>query len=208
MTTDSTAIFHRLTEAPDGALIVQKFNEHLVAEARRREQFYQETDETVKTEFINGEVILHSPVTRGHSLVVARLSSRLVLYVGENRLGEVHIEKAMVRLTRNDYEPDICFFSTAKAAAFTDDQKLFPPPDLVVEVLSKSTAKNDRGLKFVDYAAHGVVEYWIIDPKKKIVEQYVNRGGAFEQLVKAKGQSEVRSVAVEGFGVRAEELFV
>lgn len=206
MTTDSTAIFRRLTKAPDGALIVQKFKEHLVAEARRREQFYRETNETVKTEFINGEVIVHSPVTRAHSRVVARLSSRLEIYVDERKLGEVHIEKAMVRLTRNDYEPDICFFSAAKAAAFTDDQKLFPSPDLVVEVVSKSTEKTDRGLKFIDYAAHGVSEYWIVDPRKKTVEQFVNQAGKFELLLKTK-DAEVRSVAVEGFEVRVGLLF-
>ncbi len=75
-------------------------------------------------------------------------------------------------LTRNDYEPDICYWNTEVADAFTDDQMEHPAPDLIVEVLSKSTTGRDRGVKFEDYAAHGVREYWIIDPIRKAVEQY------------------------------------
>lgn len=43
------------------------------------------------------------------------------------------IEKATIGLTRNDYEPDICFFTAEKAAQFTEDQMIFPTPDFVVE---------------------------------------------------------------------------
>lgn len=41
-----------------------------------------------------------------------------------------------------------------------------------MEVLSDSTEERDRGVKFVDYALHGVGEYWIVDPETETVEQY------------------------------------
>ena len=203
---DSASILQSLEQAPDGALIVQRYNERLAEEARRREAFYNDIDESVKAEFINGKIVMHSPVTRGHSSAVGNFAFQLMNYVRAHDLGEVHIEKAMIRLTRNDYEPDICFFSTEKTAIFTDDQTLFPPPDLVVEVLSPSTAKVYRGIKFVDYAAHGVGEYWIVDPKKKIVEQYINRDGKFQLLFRSKDQP-MRSTVVEGFILQAGEVF-
>jgi len=78
----------------------------------------------------------------------------------------------MVELTRNDYEPDLCFWGKEKSAGFTDETMLHPAPDFVVEILSKKTAKTDRTTKFQDYADHGVPEYWIIDPRIKTVEQY------------------------------------
>ncbi len=53
-------------------------------------------------------------------------------------------------------------------------------PDLVVEVLSLSTARNDRGKKFRAYERAGVREYWIVDPKKKSVEVYLLQDGKFE----------------------------
>ena len=47
-------------------------------------------------------------------------------------------------------------------------------PDLVVEVLSPSTAQNDRGHKKEVYAKCGVREYWIVSPDNKSVEIYLN----------------------------------
>mgnify|MGYP003380570340 CR=1 FL=1 len=49
--------------------------------------------------------------------------------------GYVGYEKIMVSLTRNDYEPDICYFSQATAAAFNPDQMRFPAPDLVLSLI-------------------------------------------------------------------------
>ncbi len=52
------------------------------------------------------------------------------------------------------------------------EQMKYPAPDFIAEILSPSTESVDRITKFEDYAAHGVAEYWLIDPAKKIVEQY------------------------------------
>jgi Uma2 family endonuclease len=45
-------------------------------------------------------------------------------------------------------------------------------PDLVVEVLSPSTAAMDRGLKMETYARYGVGEHWIVDGAQSAVEIY------------------------------------
>ena len=52
-------------------------------------------------------------------------------------------------------------------------------PDLVVEVLSPSTVKHDRGRKKQVYEQCGVKEYWIVDPANKTLEQYLLQEGAF-----------------------------
>ena len=49
-------------------------------------------------------------------------------------------------------------------------------PDLVVEILSPSTAKYDRTHKKDVYAKCGVREYWIVSPGEKYVEVYRNNG--------------------------------
>ena len=56
---------------------------------------------------------------------------------------------------------------------------VYGAPDFVVEVLSPSTAKNDRGYKKDAYAAAGVKEYWIVSPSDKSVEQYLLQDGQF-----------------------------
>ena len=50
---------------------------------------------------------------------------------------------------------------------------VYGAPDLVLEVLSHSTAKYDRGHKRDVYEACGVKEYWIVDPDKESIEQYL-----------------------------------
>ena len=53
-------------------------------------------------------------------------------------------------------------------------------PDLVVEVLSPTTARNDKTVKKAAYAKSGVREYWIVDPVNRAVEQYLLRDGTLE----------------------------
>ena len=56
---------------------------------------------------------------------------------------------------------------------------MYGAPDLVVEVLSPSTAQYDRGRKMKVYAQCGVREYWIVSPGDRTVEQYLPEGGQF-----------------------------
>ena len=53
-------------------------------------------------------------------------------------------------------------------------------PDLIVEVLSPSTAKYDRGYKMTLYAKYGVKEYWIVSPQERFIEVYLLNGSIFE----------------------------
>ena len=56
---------------------------------------------------------------------------------------------------------------------------VYGAPDLVVEVLSPSTAEYDRGRKMRVYAQCGVREYWIVSPGDRTVEQYLLEEGQF-----------------------------
>ncbi len=48
-------------------------------------------------------------------------------------------------------------------------------PDLIIEILSPSTHKQDRVAKFDIYEAHGVGEYWIVDPQEQLIEVYIRK---------------------------------
>lgn len=76
-------------------------------EAKRRQEFYEWVT-SMKAEFINGQVVMHSPALRRHLNVSIKLGTLLHAFVHRHRLGELATEKALVSLTRNDYEPDIC----------------------------------------------------------------------------------------------------
>lgn len=200
-------LYDRIMAMPDAPKLMQRLEHSLSEEKRRRRQFYNDITEADKAEFINGEVIMHSPVKKEHNDVSTRLFELLGPYVRRKKLGYLGYEKVMVSLTRNDYEPDICFFGTEKAAAFQEGQVLFPAPDLVVEVLSKKTEKYDRTIKFTDYAQHGVGEYWIIDPLKEFIEQYrLNDSGQYELVLKGRSGI-VECTVIAGFDIPANSLF-
>lgn len=152
---------------------------------------------------------MHSPALRRHLNASINLSTLLHAFVHLHGLGEVDTEKAMVSLTRNDYEPDVCFWGREKAQHFHDEQAQHPAPDLVVEVLSKSTENNDRGVKFKDYAAHGVREYWLVDPRRHTVEQYQLDAEfmAFELVNKLTVKDSLTSLTVAGFQIPVRAIF-
>lgn len=205
----ATTLSDELLKRPDLPVVFQQIKIYLEDEARRRQEFRQWLDEDKKAEFINGEVVMHSPVKRRHIGVSRRLSGILILFTSLKKLGEIMVEKALIGLTRNDYEPDIVYFSRERAEAFEEEQMVFPAPDFVVEILSKSTAKVDRGIKCDDYAAHGVREYWIVDPARQILEQYLRAGNDTEFLPANKlifGHT-VTSTAIPGFEIPVEALF-
>jgi Uma2 family endonuclease len=149
---------------------------------------------------------MHSPVRLKHNIISKRLLTLLDVYVSEHNLGVVGHEELMISLTRNDYEPDLCFFGTEKSERFTADQWQFPAPDLAVEILSDSTETRDRGVKFKDYAAHGIAEYWLIDPEEETIEQYQLQNKTYKMLCKTYSGT-LKSVAVRGFEIPVRALF-
>ena len=203
---EEQTLLERLLASPRLGLYARKIEQTLAREAKRRQQFYAEISEGDKVEFINGEIIYHSPVKLRHSKSSEHLFSLLKAYVLEHELGYAGHEKLMISLTRNDYEPDVCFFRQEVAQSFHDEQMNFPAPDFIGEVLSNSTAHNDRGVKFQDYAAHGVAEYWIVDPKAETVEQYRLQNEQYELVIKATNGT-IRSFTVAGFEIPVRALF-
>jgi len=146
----------------------------------KRQQFYEQITEDDKAEFINGEVIMHSPAKNIHVAISTRLATLLNHFVSMNDSGFVGIEKLMTEFTRNSYEPDICFYSKEKAIHFSDDQLLHPIPDFIVEILSPSTSKKDRTIKLFKYKQHGVKEYWIVDPTDNTITVFMLENGKYD----------------------------
>jgi Uma2 family endonuclease len=176
------------------------------AETRARERFFDGLSPNEKAEFINGEKIVHSPVRLEHNDAAGKIYVLLRPFVDARRLGVVGIEKLLISLDRNDYEPDVVFWKREKSDAFTPGQMKFPAPDLIVEVLSDSTESIDRGIKYDDYAAAGVDEYWIVDASTRIVEQYLLQGDHY--VLKMKSETgKLVSRAVEGFTADVPAFF-
>lgn len=200
---------NRLTElltSPRLSLYFDEIKRVLADEQARREHFYEITTEFDKAEFVNGEVVIHLPAKKRHTDVSRRLLLLLSAFVQKFGLGFVGHEKVLITLSRNDYEPDICFFRQEIAQGFSPEQSKFPPPDFIVEILSPSTESVDRTTKLLDYAIHGVTEYWIVDPEKETVEQYLLNDDVYELNLKST-TGEVSSVAVSDWTIPVRAIF-
>ena len=204
-----TELAARLLESSQAPRIIQQVQAILNEEHNRRQAFWEWMDGDMKTEFINGEIVVHSPALDRHNAAVMSLGTLLDMYVTAHDLGLVRVEKALVELTRNSYEPDICYFGPAKAATITSDLLYYPAPDLVVEVLSESIKKNDRNVKFEDYAAHNVPEYWIIDPKRQTIETFTIDADieAYAERGTFRIGQTVNSTVLPGFIIPVKALF-
>ena len=186
--------------------IVEELLQQIAREQQVRSRFYAEMTPDQKVEFIDGEVLFHSPAKNRHVIATGCIFRAMSLFVDSNRLGTVKSEKCLCKFPRNDYEPDVVFFGPEKSSQFDLDTLQFPVPDLIVEVLSDSTEVRDRGTKFIDYSAQGVTEYWIVDTEHRVLEQYLQEKGGLE-LKKKSDSGMVESRAISGFAIDIAALF-
>ncbi|MBL9183661.1 MAG: Uma2 family endonuclease [Verrucomicrobiaceae bacterium] len=204
--TMSAAILETLLQAPDLPELIEQARRSLATEQKMREKFYADITPEHKWEFIQGEVIMHSPALNRHLQATKAIFKLMEGFVTTRGLGDVQIEKAMTCFPRNDYEPDIMFFGTAKMQFIFPDTLRFPIPDLIVEVLSPSTEKRDRGVKFEDYALHGVGEYWIVDTEAETIELHRLRGSVYPPAVPQK-DGILSSEIIPGFEMPVRAAF-
>ncbi|MFK7935599.1 MAG: Uma2 family endonuclease [Saprospiraceae bacterium] len=203
-------LVEQILETPDSYKVLEEVQSVLKKEQKARLEFREWLKDDIKAEFINGEVIMHSPVKRGHLQATRNLLTLLSPYVILKKLGEVASEKALIALSRNDYEPDLCFWTTEQAKDFDKDTMVHPAPVFVVEVLSKSTQHKDKGIKFKDYAAHDITEYWMINYKKELVLQYVlltEKPKEYTLIKEWKTDEEIESTVIKGFKIPVKAIF-
>lgn len=196
----SAPLLPQLKASPLLPELLQEAQAALLREQSLRQKFYLEVTPEHKWEFINGEVILHSPALHRHPVTTQRTYDLMSAYARIHKCGQVLVEKAMTCFPGNDYEPDIIFFGLTKSALISPDTLKFPIPDLIVEVISPATEARDRGVKLTDYASHGVAEYWIIDPVAETVELHRHAGDSYGA---ARQQSDgmVSSAVIPGFEI-------
>ena len=117
-----------LLELPDLPRLSEEIRAVLRVEKARRQAFRDALRPDQKAEFINGVVVYHSPASLQHLLARKHIAQLLSVYATRHDLGLVLDEKALCAFSRNDYEPDVVFFSKPRAQAFTRDQSEFPVP--------------------------------------------------------------------------------
>ncbi len=128
-------------------------------------------DDGHRHEAIEGELYVTPAPTPRHQDIVLRLALRLHAALVDSGRGRLWVAPVGVEFpdTEEGVQPDIVFVSSA-GLAIISDAAIRGAPDLVVEVISPTTAHRDRGVKRKLYERQGVKQYWIVDPEAESVE--------------------------------------
>ena len=164
------------------------------------DEFLDWLEPGIFADLIDGQIIMHSPVSLLHGNLTNFLDRLVAAYVEHERLGVVHREVIAVRLSqRTVVMPDIAFYTHEQEALFQETH-IPLAPTWVAEILSPTTAGDDVGRKFARYEEYGVKEFWILDPKT-LAHRFFNRQ---DNLLLEFGQNEdiICSRAIPGFWVR------
>lgn len=168
---------------------------------------YVNAPEDKRYELLDGELLMTPAPAEIHQRISILLGWKLLQFVTENDLGRVYQAPFDVVLSDMDVvQPDLLFISNARAHIVTA-ANVQGAPDLVVEILSPSTAERDRTLKRRLYARHGVSEYWIVDTEAGSVEVLLLREGGFEVAGTYGGGDTLTSPTLRGFELGIDDMF-
>ena len=170
-------------------------------------QDYLNMDGEERYELIDGELIMVGAPNFAHQKASVVLVSRMFTFADDRELGDVlHAPYDVILSDTDVVQPDILFVSNERAHIRTP-ANIRGAPDLVVEILSPSSASRDWREKFELYAKHGVKEYWIVDPANRVVWLARLRGGALEIAGTYGIGDTVSSTVLAGFSVKVDDIF-
>lgn len=162
---------------------------------------YARLPEGAPYQLIDGFLIKHPSPTPYHQRLSSRLQHALWEYVLERHCGEVLNAPLDVYLAEDQtFQPDIIFISNERQG-IVGKKKIEGAPDLVMEILSPSTARYDVHEKKRAYEESGVREYWIIDPERRRVEIFLQSHGKFIRHTDVIGEGIAGSFILTGFEV-------
>ena len=163
-------------------------------------------DDGNRYEFIGGRLyVTAAPATR-HQRISKRLHWALMEVLERPGHGQIFYAPLLVEFpgTGDRVQPDILFVANERRGIIGEKQ-VTGAPDLVVEIVSPSTAHRDRGIKLDLYARCGVREYWIVDPVEDVVDVW--RFGKQPGHERFAGEMPVRLGAGRVGTINLDEVF-
>ena len=140
------------------------------------QDYLQMPDDRNRREILSGDLYVTPAPTPIHQRAVVNLITLLQGYLARHKVGKLYASPVDVVLSQVDVvQPDLVFVSNDRLHLVTE-MSIQGAPDLVVEILSPSTARLDRGRKMDAYARFGVREYWIADTDARTLEIYRLKG--------------------------------
>ena len=168
---------------------------------------YLKTPEGGKFQLIGGEIIERTSPSLYHQEILLNLATEFRFYFARNKVGKAFVAPLDVYLSETEtYQPDIIVLLTENFSKIKEN-KIEGAPDLIVEVLSPSTAYYDLKHKKSIYEKHGVREYWVVDPIDKTVEIFQNQNAKFHLIAELTKTDIAKSQLIAGMEVDLQNIF-
>ncbi len=133
-------------------------------------EVYDNLPEGTLAQLVENQLVMSPAPTYSHQNILGELYVQMVSCLKVNPIGQVILAPFDIHLDdENVFQPDLLFVRNENVDRIRESG-LYGPPDLVIEILSPSTAEYDLNKKKLQYERHGVLEYWIIEPKTREVQ--------------------------------------
>ncbi len=154
-------------------------------------------------EYVKGELVPMPPTSLEHGDISLNLLLPLGSYCRENQLGRVYSSDTGFRVGERVLMPDIAFISTDRLP--TDRSKASPvPPDLAVEVVSRTDALHSVEEKAFAYLEAGTQLVWVLKPRSKTVTVYRSET---DITLLTRNDTLTGENVIKGFSCRVAEIF-
>ena len=158
-------------------------------------------------QLIQGRLVMSPAPGIYHQIIVKNLMYAFEAFLRSNPSGMVLSAPVDVRLSEeNVFQPDLVYIKRDRLS-IVEHHLVRGAPDLVIEVLSPATASYDVNQKKQVYAAHGVDEYWIIDPNDRSVTVHRRLDDAYREVVVQTGEGTIRSEVVPKCSIAWRDVF-
>jgi len=159
-----------------------------------READYLALPDEPRCELLYGRLLVMAAPTLRHQRVVGKLY-RVLSDLADRSGDQAFVSPVDVAVADHSIvQPDVIYVTRARASML--GTRVNGAPDLVVEVLSKGSARRDLGEKLRLYAESGVIEYWIVDPTLGTFEFLQRDGDGFR--LRLPDGAVYRSSAIDG----------
>lgn len=164
-------------------------------------------DEDDLRELVDGHLVEIEVPTNHHEYIVTMLGYSLVGWALENGARVCGSGYKVRMSSRRGFMPDLQLYRKGNLPKGQEQGLVEGRPDLVVEIVSPSSARYDRVTKLDGYLSKGVPEYWLVHPDERYVERFVLTEGGYLLAESAVDDAVFSPASFPGLSIPLERLW-
>jgi Uma2 family endonuclease len=170
---------------------------------------YMMLEEGAPFQLINYDLIMSPSPIPLHQVISHRIELAIGIFLMNEKNKGFFVSAPMdVRFDNgNIFQPDILYINKERVSEIVTDTRIEGAPDIIIEILSSSTAIYDLRQKKDTYEKYGVKEYIVIDPVSRNADLYALKHGVYYLDQKANETEELASLILPGCTLDLNKIF-